>query len=432
MKIAQRPSAAGGKYTTLLVAALILGALAGIYTHDSVSAAHAATLTTFFNVLSRIFLRLIQMIIAPIVLSTLVTGIARLGSSAAIGRTTVKALLFFLVGSVVSLVIGAAAALLFEPGVGMHLLPAGASVVPTTVQEAGAMDLVERAIPTSLFGALASNAVLQIVVFALFAGPALAQLGSRAQPVIDALDVVTEVMLNIAGRVIRFAPAGVFGATAAAFCSRGIDLVKIYAHFVLEMYGVLGIIAVLLVLQSRIFVGKRTPALLRCTRDAVLIGWSTSSSEVAYPALYSGLRAFGVPSATVGFIIPLGYAFNCIGSMAYCAFGALFVTQAYGLGLSSGRLLLMLAMLLIMSKGIANVPRASLVVIVTVLSYFNIPEAGIALIMGVDQLVDMGRTAVNVLATAVTAGSIAASSDPAAASLVEPVAGGGARIARQG
>lgn len=391
-----------------LILALIGGGLAGLLCNRYVPLRDLDAFRAAFNVMSEIFLRLIRMIIAPLVLTTLIAGLARLGSTAMVGRLAAKALFLFILGSVASLATGAIVALALEPGIGLHL-----TALPEAHHRAWgagftAIGLVREVIPSSLFAAMSANAVLQIVVFAIFAGMALGRLGPRGEIIIEILDRLTEVVLTVARYVMRLAPLGVFGATAAAFSTSGTRLVAAYAKFVGEFYMALAIVCVLLVLEAVIFMRGRAAALLVETREAALLGFATSSSEVAYPALFATLESFGVSPTVVGFVLPLGYAFNPVGSMTYCAFAALFAVQAFGVHLSSGQIAMMLLLLLLMSKGIASVPRAALLVTIAVLPYFNVPDAAAALILGVDQILDMGRTGINVLANAIAAAAVAA------------------------
>jgi Na+/H+-dicarboxylate symporter len=385
----------------------VVGSLTGILCNRYVPAANLEAFRAVFNVMSEVFLRLIRMIIAPLVLSTLIAGLARLGSGAMVGRLAAKALFLFILGSVASLATGAIVALALQPGVGLHLTASLTGDHPTLGAGFTVIGLVREVIPSSVFAALSANAVLQIVVFAILAGLALGKLGPRGHILIELLDRITEVVLIVAQYVMRIAPLGVFGATAAAFSVNGMRLLEAYAKFVVEFYFALAIVCALLVLEAALFMRRRTAALLLETREAALLGFSTSSSEVAYPVLFATLESFGVAPTIVGFVLPLGYAFNPVGSMTYCAFAALFATQAFAVHLTPEQILMMLLMLLVMSKGIANVPRAALFVTIAVLPYFNVPEAAVALILAVDQVLDMGRTGVNVLANAIATAAVA-------------------------
>jgi Na+/H+-dicarboxylate symporter len=399
--------ASNTRFTILLFSAIAAGAAAGLACNRWLAPGDLSNVHATFDLMSRVFLRLIKMIIAPLVLCTLAAGIARMGSGSKVGGMAARALLIFVAGSLVSLSLGAAAALSLEPGSGLHLVStaaAGNNAGPVDLSIAG---FVDRVIPVSIFEALSSNAILQIVVFALFAGFALAELGTRGERLTVAFEDSTRLMLVVAQHLMRFAPLGVFGATAAAFTVHGLGLIRTYATFVAEFYVLLAVICLLLVALGYLFLGNRVLVLLKVIREPVILAFSTSSSEVAYPKLLIALESFGVAPAIAGFLLPLGYAFNLIGSMAYSAFATIFVAQAFDVHLGRGDIVLMLMMLMVMSKGIANVPRASLIVIAAVLPYFKIPDAGVALILGVDQILDMGRTGTNAVANGIAAASVA-------------------------
>jgi len=395
------------RFTILLFSAIVVGALTGLACNRLIAPDTLGTIHSAFDLMSQVFLRLIKMIIAPLVLSTLVAGIARMGSDSRVGGMAAKALFLFIAGSLVSLAIGAVAALALKPGKGLHLMSTVAAGILAEPADLTIGGFVERVIPVSIFEALAANAVLQIVVFSLFAGFALAKLGTRGQTLIVALEDISHLMLVIAQHVMRLAPLGVFGATAAVFTVHGLGLIWTYAAFVAEFYALLALICLLLAALGFLFLRGRVLVLLKAIREPAMIAFSTSSSEAAYPKLLIAIESFGVSSVVAGFVLPLGYAFNLVGSMAYCAFATIFVAQAFDVRLGGGDIVLMLVMLMVMSKGIANVPRASLVVIAAVLPYFKIPDAGVALILGVDQILDMGRTGTNAVANAVAAASVA-------------------------
>ena len=392
--------------TSLILAALVLGSLTGLACHAFIAQDRLGAVYSVFDLMSRVFLRLIKMLIGPLVLCMLIGGIGRLQSESGLGKLAAKALLLFILASIVSLSLAAAAAIYLEPGVGVHL--SSADSAPATLSAHITLSgFIEHIVPTSIFEALASNEVLQIVVFSIFAGLALAKLGPAGQTMAGGLEQLTRLMLKIAELVMRFAPVGVFGASAAVFTLHGLAMVKTYATLLGEFYTLLALICLLLLAMGFITLGRRVLELLIAIRQPVLIAFSTGSSEVAYPKLLQAAEGFGVPPAAAALVLPLGYAFNLVGSMAYCGFATLFVAQAADVTLSGADVALMLTMLLVMSKGIGNVPRASIAVIATILPYFKIPDAGIALLLGVDQLLDMGRTGVNVVANAIAAAVVA-------------------------
>ena len=250
---------------------------------------------------------------------------------------------------------------------------------------------------------MARNEILQIVVFSVFVGSAVAALDGKAPMLLTACEQVAAVMLKITGYVMVIAPLVVFAALASTIATAGLGIVVVYAKFVGGFYLSLGLLWVLLIAFSTLAVGRRVGALIRTIREPILLAFSTATSEAAYPYLLSGLPKFGIPRKIVSFVLPLGYSFNLDGSMMYCTFASLFIAQAYGIHLSLGEQITMLALLMVTSKGIAGVPRASLVVIAATLPVFHLPEAGLLLIIGVDHLLDMGRRATNVVGNSVAA-----------------------------
>jgi Na+/H+-dicarboxylate symporter len=389
----------------LILAAMILGVAAGFALNKTLSPAGAKEAAANLSIITDVFLRLIRMIIAPLVFSTLVTGIAHMEDSASIGRVGVKTLGWFLCASLVSLTLGLVMVQLLHPGAGMAL------PVETTPAEQGLAvasfslkDFVAHVVPTSIFDAMARNEILQIVVFAVFVGSAIAALGSQKTHLLTtACEQVSAVMLKITGYIMVLAPLVIFAALASTVATQGLGIVLVYAKFVGGFYLSLAILWGLLIAVSSLFLGRRTGALVRTMREPMLLAFSTATSEAAYPGLLEGLQAFGAPKKIVSFVLPLGYSFNLDGSMMYCTFASLFIAQAYGVHLSLPQQITMLLLLMVTSKGIAGVPRASLVVIAATLPVFKLPEAGLLLIIGVDHLLDMGRSATNVVGNSVAA-----------------------------
>jgi len=360
------------------------------------------TIAGYFAILTTVFLHLIKMIIAPLVFSTLVAGIAHMGDAAALGRVGAKAVGWFLCASLVSLSLGLLLVTIFQPGtgLGLPLPPADASVgVDRSAFEFA--NFVAHIFPESMIGAMASNDILQIVVFSLFVGVAILAVGEPARPLVRAVEALVKVMLQITDYVMRFAPFAVFGAVAATIAQRGLGILGTFGYFMGSFYIGLAILWMLLIGVCFLIVGSRTRLLLRYIRDPIVLAFSTASSEAAYPRTLEALDRFGVPPRIASFVLPLGYSFNLDGSMMYMTFASIFVAQAYGIELSLGTQILMLLTLMITSKGVAGVPRASLVVITATLAQFNIPEAGLLLILAVDHFLDMGRSATNVVGNAV-------------------------------
>ncbi len=356
----------------------------------------------WFTILADIFLRLIKMIVAPLVFTTLVVGVAKLGDIKAVGRIGGKTLLWFLSASFMSLLLGLLLVNIFQPGHAMHLsLPdvgtsSGVDKAALTIK-----DFFYHVFPTSVIDAMAKNEILQIVVFALFFGVGAAALGDIAAPVVKALDALAHIILKVTGYVMNFAPFAVFGAMTAIIAKQGIGILKTYSIFIGEFYFGLALLWLVLIIAGGLFIGKRILTLVKRIKEPVLIAFSTASSEAAFPKTMLELERFGCKDKIVSFVLPLGYSFNLDGSMMYMTFASLFIAQSYGIHLPIATQLSMLLVLMLTSKGIAGVPRASLVVIAGTLATFNIPEAGLALLLGIDPLLDMGRSATNVVGNSI-------------------------------
>lgn len=354
-----------------------------------------------FTVLSDIFLRLIKMIVAPLVFTTLVVGVAKVGDIKSVGRIGGKTLLWFLSATLVSLALGMILVNFFKPGEAMHL-PLPDANLSTGIQKTALSlrDFIGHVFPKSFIEAMANNEILQIVVFSLFFGVATAAIGEPGLIVIKALDAIAHVILKITGYVMQLAPLAVFGAITAIIAKQGLGILSTYAIFIGEFYFSLLILWMVIVLAGFAVLQKRAFNLVGRIKDAMLIAFSTSTSEAAYPKVLLELERFGCNNKIVSFVLPLGYSFNLDGSMMYMTFASLFLAQSYGIHLAFSQQLSMLLVLMLTSKGIAGVPRASLVVIAGTISLFNIPEAGLALLIGIDPLLDMGRSATNVLGNA--------------------------------
>lgn len=356
----------------------------------------------YLSILTTIFLHLIKMIIAPLVFSTLVVGIAHMGDTAALGRVGIKALGWFVAASVVSLSLGLILVTLFQPGTGLDL------ALPPATASAGvdrsAFDIVKffgNIFPESMIRAMSENSILQIVVFSLFVGVAITAVGEPARPLLRATEALVKVMLVITDYVMRFAPVAVFAAVTSTVAQRGPAILGTFGYFMGSFYVGLVLLWILLLGICFLIVGNRSRLLIRYIRDPIVLAFSTASSEAAYPRTLEALDRFGVPPRIASFVLPLGYSFNLDGSMMYMTFATIFVAQAYGIELTLTQQILMLLTLMITSKGVAGVPRASLVVITATMAQFNIPEAGLLLILAVDHFLDMGRSATNVVGNAV-------------------------------
>jgi Na+/H+-dicarboxylate symporter len=389
------------RLTRLIVVGLVLGIAAGFvcfrYFPESTEQFSSA-----LSLIPMAFLRLIKMIIAPLVFSTLVVGIAKLEDIAAVGRVGGKALGWFVFASIISLTIGFVLVELFQPGRAMELsIPASEAQSGVAAGELSIRTFIAHTIPTSIVDAMSRNEILQIVVFAVFFGTAMAALGERARVVVDLLDAISHIMLKVTAYVMVFAPLAVFGALASTVADQGLRIVGVYGMFIAEFYLGLIVLGAVLVGLGGFVLGRRVLTLMRRIREPVILAFSTASSEAAYPKTLEELERFGCSNRVASFVLPTGYSFNLDGSMMYCSFGVMFIAQAYGIDLSLAEQILILAVLMLTSKGIAGVPRASLVVIAATLAQFDIPEAGLLLLIGIDQFFDMGRSAMNVVGNSI-------------------------------
>lgn len=391
------------RLTVYILIAMVLGVLVGYAVHHMADAAWTSSFADNIKLLTTIFLRLVQMIIAPLVFSTLVVGIAKLGDLNAVGRVGGKAMLWFISASLVSLLIGMVLVNFFQPGTAIDLSNADSSGAKDLVGKTKVFTIsnfVEHVFPKSIMEAMAGNEILQIVVFSIFFGVATTAIGDYAKPVIKALEAVSHIILKMVGYVMSFAPLGVFGAISAVIAVKGLEVFKFYGLYLLYfLVGILVLWAVLLGVGA-LLLGKRLPALLRAIAQPLLIAFSTTSSEAVFPKLTEELERFGCRDKVVSFILPLGYSFNLDGSMMYMTFASLAIAQAYGMHLDTGTQLTMLIVLMLTSKGIAGVPRASLVVVAATCGMFKIPPEGIALILPIDHFCDMFRSMTNVLGNA--------------------------------
>jgi Na+/H+-dicarboxylate symporter len=402
------------RLTYFILAGLALGIIvgwainAGFGDGSPAGDARLATIASYFSILTTIFLHLIKMIIAPLVLSTMVVGIAHMGDTAALGRVGLKALGWFVSASLVSLTLGLVLVTIFHPGIGLHLPMPPADAASGV--DRSAFDLakfIAHIFPESMVQAMAGNEILQIVVFALFLGVAITAVGEPARPLVRAMEALVKVMLQVTDYVMRFAPVAVFAAVTASVAERGPSILRTYGYFMSSFYVGLVLLWAILIGLCFLIVGARTRHLVRYIRDPIVLAFSTASSEAAFPRTLEALERFGVPPRIASFVLPLGYSFNLDGSMMYMTFASLFIAQAYGIHLDLGTQIAMLLYLMVSSKGVAGVPRASLVVITATLSAFKIPEAGILMILAVDHFLDMGRSATNVVGNAVASAVVA-------------------------
>ncbi len=391
--------------TFQILVAMLLGALLGIVIHNNYLSEDAKNFSDKIKMLATIFIRLVQMIIAPLVFTTLVVGIAKLGDVKSVGRIGGKALGWFFSASFISLLIGLFWVNTLKPGVGLHLGNldvSAASELTDKVDGFSAQNFVEHIIPKSIVESMANNEILQIVIFSIFFGLAAASIGADAKPVVATLDKISHIILKMVNYVMKFAPIGVFGAIAGVFAIKDVsELLFTYAKFFSSFLVGIGSLWIFLLLIGYIFLKKNMSVLLKRIGGPLMIAFGTTSSEAVFPKLTEELERFGVKDKIVSFMLPLGYSFNLDGSMMYMTFASLFIAQVYGVHLDLGTQMTMLLVLMLTSKGIAGVPRASLVVVAATCGMFKIPIEGIALILPIDHFCDMFRSATNVLGNAI-------------------------------
>ncbi|MCC6542763.1 MAG: cation:dicarboxylase symporter family transporter [Flavobacteriales bacterium] len=390
------------RLTIWILVAMLAGIILGYAMHTGMEEVARREVADNLKILTDIFLRLVKMIIAPLVFSTLVVGIAKLGDMKTVGRVGGRALLWFMSASLISLVLGMVLVNLLKPGVGLHLEATGDAA--DVIGKTGAFtlkDFIAHLFPKSVVEAMATNEVLQIVVFSIFFGVACASIGDYAKPVVKLLESVAHVILKMVGYVMNFAPLGVFGAIAAVIAVHGLGVLSTYAVYIGQFYLGLAVLWAILLGAGFLFLGHRMKELMRRIVQPITIAFSTTSSEAVMPKLMEELERFGCKDRVVSFVLPLGYSFNLDGSMMYMTFASLFIAQVYGISMDLGTQMTMLLTLMLTSKGIAGVPRASLVVVAATLGMFGVPIEGIALILPIDHFCDMGRSATNVVGNAI-------------------------------
>lgn len=392
--------------TTWIIMAMIAGIITGLVIHYTCSQVRVEQFSNGMSVLTDIFLRLIKMIIAPLVFSTLVSGIAKLGDTRAVGRIGAKTLAWFLGASLISLLMGLVIMNIIHLGNSLNLpVPQISEADRLSPDSLSFKTFITHVFPRSFVESMANNEILQIVVFAIFFGIATAAVGEKGKIFIRALDALTEIILKITGYVMHVAPVASFAAVAAIISLKGPEILFTYGKFIGVFYLSILLLWLILAGISYLWIGKKVFMILRNVKDQVLLAFTTASSEAAFPKLIEELERSGCPNKIVSFVLPLGYSFNLDGSMLYMSFASLFIAQAYGMHLSFGTQITMLLVLMLTSKGVAGVPRAAIVVIAGTLSMFHIPQQGLLLLLGIDQFLDMARSATNVvgnsLATAV-------------------------------
>jgi Na+/H+-dicarboxylate symporter len=411
MEIPHQPTKKS-RLTMYILIAMILGIVAGYFVHENYPAETIKIFSGNIKLLTTIFLRMVQMIIAPIVFATLVVGIARLGDMKTVGRVGGKAMLWFISASLISLSLGLILVNIFKPGVGADITNTDMAAVNDLLEKSKGFSLqkfVEHVVPRSVIEAMATNEILQLVVFSVFFGVAITAIGKKGEPIVIALDSLAHVVLKMVTYVMFLAPLGVFGAMAAAIAKNGLGILVTFGYYVGEFYLGLAILWLLLLFVGYLFLKHRLRVLLRRIAAPMSIAFSTASSEAVYPKLVEEMERFGCNNKIVSFVLPLGYSFNLDGSMMYMTFASMFIAQAFNITSITGDVsqqIIMLLVFLVTSKGIAGVPRASLVVVLATGSMFGLPPEGVGLILAIDVFCDMGRTMTNVLGNALATAAV--------------------------
>ncbi|PFH20189.1 dicarboxylate/amino acid:cation symporter [Burkholderia sp. JKS000303] len=398
------------KLSHWIMLSMVLGVVVGYACHQyAADEATAKSIAGNFGVVTTIFLRMIKMIIAPLVFATLVSGLSSMESGKAIGRIGTKAIGWFVVASLLSLSIGLLFVNIAQPGAHLNMpLPAADAATNLKTSALNFKDFVTHMFPSSIAEAMAENQIMQILVFSLFFGIALGKVrGAPGEFLKRSIDGLMDVMLRATNAVMNFAPIGIFAAIAGVVTVQGLGVIVTYGKLIGWFYVALFALWTALYFAGRAVLGRRMPELLKAVREPMMIAFSTASSEAAYPVLMEVLQRFGIRKRLVGFVLPLGYSFNLDGSMVYQAFAAIFIAQAFGVHMPIGTQISMLLILMVSSKGMAAVPRGSLVVVAAILPMFKLPEAGLLLVMGIDQILDMGRTATNVFGNSIASAVVA-------------------------
>ncbi|NIF46920.1 dicarboxylate/amino acid:cation symporter [Enterobacter sp. Ap-1006] len=395
--------ASSNKLTLFIILFMIAGIFTGAAIHEYAAADVIKSYADNITLFTDIFLRLIKMVIAPLVFSTLTVGIMKLGETSTIGRVGGKAMVWFVSSSVLSILVGLFIVTLEHPGAGMNLeVPAEAVQTGLAVSGMTLKAFISHTIPTSIAGAMSDNEILQIVVFSMFFGIAGASLGEKFNaPLVSALDVVSHIMLKVTGYVMYVAPLAIFAAISSVIATQGLGILLNYASFIGGYYVAIVLTCIVLISVGYMVLKRDVFRLLAMLKDPVLVAFTTSSSEAAYPKTLDQLTRFGCSRNIASFVLPIGYSFNLVGSMVYCSFASMFIAQAYNVHLSFSEIAVLMLTLMLASKGIAGVPRSALVVLAATIPSFNIPVAGILLLMGIDHFLDMGRSAINVLGNGV-------------------------------
>ncbi|UEG48546.1 dicarboxylate/amino acid:cation symporter [Ferruginibacter lapsinanis] len=412
MEIIKPTDSKPNRLTLYIVIAMVLGIVAGYIIHEKASPEFVKDFAPKIKLLATIFLRLVQMIIAPLVFATLVVGIAKLGDLKTVGRVGGKAMIWFISASLISLLLGLVLVTITKPGVGVNLANAdleGAKDLMGKTKEFSLDKFVEHVVPRSVIEAMANNEILQLVIFSVFFGVALTAIGKKGDAIINALDSLTHVVLKMVGYVMNLAPVGVFGAMTGVIAIKGLGILKTYAYYIGSFYLGLAVLWGVLLFVGWLILRRRLIVLMRRISDPMAIAFNTASSEAVFPKLVEEMERFGCNNKIVSFTLPLGYSFNLDGSMMYMTFASMFIAQAYNVTAVTEHVGTQIAMLLVFmltSKGIAGVPRASLVVVLATGGMFGIPPEGIGLVLAIDTFCDMGRSMTNVLGNALATAAV--------------------------
>jgi proton glutamate symport protein len=400
----------GPSNTTQILIGLALGIVVGyLWPSSDAGGVHVAGFAEQIKPLADVFLRMIKMIIAPLLFSTLVVGIAGTGDMKTMGRIGLKAIVYFEIATTIALFLGLGLVNLFKPGAGVAL-PIGAdtrAAAAMVQNQQHAWDILLHMFPTSVIDSMARGDILQVVVFSMFFGIAIAAIGVKGQPVLDVLESTAQAMFKFTGYVMAFAPIGVFAAIAATVGSKGLGILLTLGKLVGLMYLGLAIFALIVLGGVSYLIRVPFLAFVKAIREPMLIAFTTASSEAALPKALDIMERFGVPKNIVGFVLPTGYSFNLDGSTLYLSLCSVFVAQMAGVQMTLGQQLIMMLTLMLTSKGVAGVPRAALVVLAATLATFNLPLEGAAILLAIDQIMDMGRTAVNVMGNCIATAVVA-------------------------
>lgn len=396
-----------GRY---ILVALISGIVIGQLVHMGVAdPAKIKYISAKLDIVSTMFLRLLKMIIAPLVFTTLVTGIGKMGDSKALGRLFFKSIFIFVIGGFIALILGIILIDIFQPGNQLHdVLAAGLTNLPKDMNICNncGMNLkafLESILPSSMVQGFSENHILQVVVVALFFGVAGVGVGEAVTPIFEFFDMIACIIFKITAYIMNLAPFAVFSAVSAMVMTSGAKVISSYLIYLIEFYFGLAILWLLIIFIGFLIIGKPIFVLLRNLSGLFILSFAASSSEAALPGMLAELDKFGIPKKVSGFVVPMGYSFNLLASMLNCTFATMFIIQLYGFHISISQEITMLLMLMLTTKGIAGVPRVSLVIVAATLAAFGFPEGGVLILFPVDGFLDMGRSATNVFANAMAA-----------------------------